>query len=469
MIHYRNNGIGVKLIRKKVAKEDLSERRIYWQITYNRKSVLYFTGSSFTAQEWDDLLNKQLRKHKETKETLQNFFDKTLRPLIDEFAENNSFSFEALNNKLMGDGNQTISVNRVFQNKIDSLINGYKIGNATIYSTTLNALMRFKHYKNLRKNTDKIAFVTQCIESKYISVGKKALNITEEITFEEITPEFLTECEKFWLDTGVAHATIGIYMRTLRAIINNSEGEEPYISQKRYPFGIKRGKYAIPEGGRRNISLPVEDIWKIENYQTDNTALATARDIFVFMFYCNGLNFGDLCRLRYENIDAPSEEIIFQRKKTLRKGEKPTYIYAPMLPPMVEIINRQGNKNQDGYIFPFLNGIAPTSKNERKIKEAINLALDPINSSLKIIANKLELDPEISTSYTRNSYITHLTSEMYVNPIVVRKMVGHSTKKDVTAGYVNLTPKKRREINSKLLNPKKKYTAINSGKAVVVG
>ena len=108
-----------------------------------------------------------------------------------------------------------------------------------------------------------------------------------------------------------------------------------------------------------------------------------------------------------------------------------------MLPPMVEIINRQGNKNHDGYIFPFLNGIAPTSKNERKIKEAINLALDPINSSLKIIANKLELDPEISTSYTRNSYITHLTSEMYVNPIVVRKMVGHSIKKDVTAGYMS--------------------------------
>jgi hypothetical protein len=136
---------------------------------------------------------------------------------------------------------------------------------------------------------------------------------------------------------------------------------------------------------------------------------------------------------------------------------------------MVEIINRQGNKNQNGYIFPFLNGIAPISKNERKIKEAINLALDPINSSLKIIANKLELDPEISTSYTRNSYITHLTSEMYVNPIVVRKMVGHSTKKDVTAGYVNLTPKKRREINSKLLNPKKKYTTIHLGRMVAGG
>jgi hypothetical protein len=133
---------------------------------------------------------------------------------------------------------------------------------------------------------------------------------------------------------------------------------------------------------------------------------------------------------------------------------------------MVEIINRQGNKEQDGYIFPFLNGLELNDKSESKIKNKIITTLDPINSSLKIIAKELELDPDLSTSYTRNSYISHLVSELLVNPIVVRKMVGHSTKKDVTAGYVNLTAKKRLEINSKLLNPEKKYTAINSGRVI---
>lgn len=463
---YKNRNVSVKLVRK--YRNDIDEvAPIFWRITYNRKLKFYSSGFEFSKKEWDEFVNRDIRKHAGTKQTLLRFLSLTLKPAIDDLSETNDFSFEGLDNIL--NDRPTTTVNEAFQKKIDSLENEYKIGNASIYRTTLNALMRFKHYKLLRRSADKMDFITRCIESKYVAIGKNALNISEKISFEEITPEFLTECERFWLDTGVAHATIGIYMRTLRAIINNNDGEEPYINQKKYPFGIKRGKYAIPEGGRRNIALPVDDIWKIENYQTDNDAIATARDIFVFMFYCNGLNFGDLCRLRYENIDAPSEEIIFQRKKTLRKGEKPTYIYAPMLPPMVEIINRQGNKNQDGYIFPFLNGIAPSGKNERKIKEAINFALDPINSSLKTIATKLELDPELSTSYTRNSYITHLTSEMYVNPIVVRKMVGHSTKKDVTAGYVNLTPKKRREINSKLLNPKKKYTTINSGKAVEVG
>ncbi len=97
----------------------------------------------------------------------------------------------------------------------------------------------------------------------------------------------------------------------------------------------------------------------------------------------------------------------------------------------------------------------------------MRLSLDQINTSLKQIANELGgLDPELSSSYTRNSYITHLTSELLVNPIVVRKMVGHSTRKDVTAGYVKLTAKKRREINMKLLNPEKRYTAINSGRVI---
>jgi hypothetical protein len=124
------------------------------------------------------------------------------------------------------------------------------------------------------------------------------------------------------------------------------------------------------------------------------------------------------------------------------------------------------HKSQETYIFPFLNGIKPTNKNERKIKEVAHLTLDPINSSLKVIANQLELDRLLSTSYTRNSYVSHLTNELLISPIVVRKMIGHSTKKDVTAGYVNLTAKKRREMNSKLLNPKKKYSAINAGKVV---
>ena len=460
---YKNRNVSVILTRK--YRENTEEKApVFWRITFNRKLKHYFSGFEFTDIEWDEFVNRDLRKHKIIKQTLHRFLNLTLTNYIEKLIETNDFSFEALDALLKN--HTTISVNEAFERKIESLDMEYSIGNATIYRTTQNALKRFKYYQTLRNRKEKEEFIQTCTKNKYKSKGKNKLDIQVNIQFEELTPRFFNECETFWRETEITDSTIGLYMRTIRALINNKEGETPYISEKHYPFGTKRGKYIIPEGGRREISLSIEDIWRIDDFETDHPQLLLAKDIFAFMFYCNGLNFGDLCRLRYENIDAPSGEIVFQRKKTLRKGEKPTFIYAPMLPPMVEIINRQGNKEQDGFIFPFLNGIEPTIQNERNIIRQINFALEPINSSLKQIATALELDPNISTSYTRNSYISHLVSEMFVNPIIVRKMVGHSTKKDVTAGYVNLTAKKRLEINLKLLNPEKRYAVINSGRVI---
>lgn len=456
----------ISLVRKIKNGRNKNEQPIYWRVTFLRKQSYYFTGLKYDDQEWDAFLNRNLKKHAKTKALLDKYFYSTIKPIIDDLASNNQFTLAAFNSRFLNIDTQEITVNQAFKNKIDYLESEFRLGSAGVYKATIKALMRFKHFKQLKNRTDKNSFIALCREKRHVTIGKDVLDIKHTIHFEEITPGFLEECEKFWFETEISPATMGIYMRTLRAIINNNRGDKPYIDAEKYPFGVSRGKYAIPEGGRREIALSIEQIWKIENYQTENITLAIARDIFVFMFYCNGLNFGDLCRLRYENIDGSNNEIVFQRKKTLRKTAKPTYIYVPIISPMIEIINRQGNKEQDGYIFPFLNGIEPIDRNETEIKKTIVSALDRINSSLKVIAGDLQLDPNLSTSYTRNSYISYLTGELLVNPIVVRKMVGHSTRKDVTAGYVNLTAKKRREINMKLLNPEKRYVAINSGRVI---
>ena len=55
--------------------------------------------------------------------------------------------------------------------------------------------------------------------------------------------------------------------------------------------------------------------------------------------------------------------------------------------------------------------------------------------------------------------MTHMISEEYLSEIIVKQMVGHSTR-DVTSKYNTLTPKKRKEINSKLLNPEKNYSNV---------
>lgn len=455
---YKNRDVSVTLMRKERNKGD-NLAPAFWRITCNRKHKYYPSGFSFSLPDWDDFVNRDLHKDKEIKMTLENYRDKTLKTIINSLVEENNFSFETLDHKL--GKSDILTVNDAFRAKITDLNKDFKVGNATIYRTTLNALIRFQFYRKIKSKTAKQLFIEECISKKYKTKGKEVLNVVADINFDDITVKFLSDCEDFWSSIGIQYATIGIYMRTLRAIINN--GEDPYLTGNRYPFGEGKNKYSIPEGRRRSIALDIEDIWKIEDFETDNHGLILARDIFVFMFYCNGLNFGDLCRLQYKDIDGASQEIVFQRKKTrdTKKKKSPEPIYAPILPPMIEIINRHGNKEQDGYIFPFLNGIERLDQNEKKIKDAIQLALNPINGSLKVIAAQLGIDRNLSTAYTRNSYITYLTSEMYISEIFVKQMVGHSTGKNVTAGYNNPSAKKRREVNSNLLNPNKKYNTIS--------
>jgi len=440
---YKNQNVSVHLMRKERNKgEDLAPT--FWRITHERKRRYIVSGFEFTKIDWDDFCNRDLLKHKDTKATLTAYLENVLRPVIDELVGMGNFSFEALNNKL--GKSDIVTVNDAFSRKISDLMDNGSVGNASIYKTTYISLQRHQHYRKLKNKKDKGDFLQKCRESRHMTKGKEVITVTADIKFSDITIKWLDDCEQFWRDAEISDATMGIYMRTFRSLINN-RGGDPYLSGARYPFGI--GKYEIPEGGRREIALSIEDIRKIEQYVPINQWEAIAQDVFMFLFYGNGMNFGDMCRLQYSNIDAATKEIVFQRKKTLKKGERPVYIYVPILPPLVEVINKRGNKNQTGYIFPFLNEIDPTD--ELRIKEQIGLSLTPINSALKAMAATLGIDTGISTGYARNSYITHLTAELMISPLVVKKMVGHSIKKDVTAGYVNLNPKKRRSINEQLL------------------
>lgn len=437
-------GVNFALVLKVRNNKDDLLIPAFWRITYQRKLKYIATGYEFSKTDWSDFVKKDLQKHKDRKATLTAYLDNVLRPAIDELVGAGNFSFEALNNKL---GKSDITtVNDAFNRKINDLMDSGSVGNASIYKTAYISLQRYQHYRKLKNRKDKGDFLQKCRESRHMTRGKEMIIATADIKFNDITVKWLDDCEQFWRDAEISDATMGIYMRTFRSLINN-RGGDPYLSGARYPFGM--GKYEIPEGGRREIALSIEDIRKIEQYVPINQSEAIAQDVFMFLFYGNGMNFGDMCRLQYSNIDAATKEIVFQRKKTLKKGERPVFIYVPIISPLVEIINKRGNKNQTGYIFPFLNEISPSD--ELRIKEQIGLSLQPINNALKGIAAILGVDTGITTGYARNSYITHLTAELMISPLVVKKMVGHSTKGDVTAGYVNLNAKKRRSINEQLL------------------
>ncbi|WP_287682057.1 phage integrase SAM-like domain-containing protein [Bacteroides cellulosilyticus] len=96
--------------------------------------------------------------------------------------------------------------------------------------------------------------------------------------FGSVTPDWLRNCEKFWLKTK-NNTTIGMYFRNLRIIINEAR-KAGVIKEAQYPFG--KGKYEIPVGQSVKKALSTEQLKVIFSYVCDNETTERYRDLCFF-------------------------------------------------------------------------------------------------------------------------------------------------------------------------------------------
>jgi len=414
IFRYRNRDVSIALMRKERSKgENLSP--VFWRITYNRVRKYYSSGFEFTSDDWNDFVNRSLQKHKDTKTTLQHYFEKTLRPAIDKLVEEDKFSFEALNYKLSK--SDILTVNDAFRNKINRLIKDDHIGNSTIYKTVLNSLESYK--------------------------GKN-------ISFSNVTVAFLNKYEKHLSDNGVKTATISLYMRTLRAIINN-EGK-PYLKDEAYPFG--RGKYVPKTSKGVKIALTLKQIHAIEMFECGDSLTEMCRDLWLFSFYGSGINYTDMFRMEYTNIVIG--ELTFVRYKTRNTRNNETYISIPILEPMKRIIQKYGNKSKDGLIFPICNDC----KRETDKRKKICAITHESNKRIKAICRELKNDDDtpmipnydLVNNYTARHSFATILSKLGVPESYISQQLGHSTQ-TVTQGYFGEYDRDERfKYNSMLLD-----------------
>lgn len=413
--HYSNNGITAYLMRDIRKKDSEGDCPLRWCVTYKRNRRYYSTGISLNLKDWElfevsensDFNFKTKARHlKENKNDLEVYFENKLKPIIKELADN--FTFEGLGNKL---GKSDISnLNEAFQSKIDDLYENDRINYAESFKSTLKS-----------------------IEDYY---GKG-------INFNSITPDFLRKYEKHLLDSGKTVTTVGFYMRNLRVIINGDG--EPYLKGGKYPFGVGGYKYTIPKGERREMALELGQIHMIQAHKCESPS-EIYRNMWVFSFYGNGINMTDICRLKYSEIQ--NGEITFIRKKTKNKRRTVVRIYIPITRPIQDIINKHGNKNKDGYIFPFLNGIETEKQIVRKIADVTK----SVNETIRHITKELNLPDGITAYSTRHSYVTIL-ERMNVPRIFIQNSLGHTTE-SVTDNYSKMAERELRFKYNSLLLPK---------------
>jgi integrase len=187
---------------------------------------------------------------------------------------------------------------------------------------------------------------------------------------------------------GHSLATTGIYLRNLRAIMNEAI-ENKIIPKEAYPFGKSKKLYTIPKKGNKAEPLKQSDIAAIYNYQPKNGSESYARDLWVFAFLLNGANMMDVCSLRYKDIDFHGERIVFYRSKTSKTANEPKPIEVSLSSSMRAIIEKWGNfqGSPDTYVFPIFErsmDAAQKYKANGNIRKMVSKYMERIAESLGI-------------------------------------------------------------------------------------
>lgn len=404
MYSYSKDGITVASILDDRRKTTKGTYPIKIRVTYKRDRKYYSTGKDMTPEEWLKLPETRVKKLTEMRESVENSFS-IVKSNVVALAEKTEFTFDALNlrlGKVTGD-----TLNSAIKAKIDTLKKEERIGTMLYYDGVLKGVEIFG--------------------------GNK-------ITFETVTVDWLKRYEKFMLKDK-NHTTVGIHMRGIRAMMNDAR-KAGLIKETQYPFG--KDKYVIQTGESKKKALAIQQIGQVVSYTDGLETTERYRDLWFFMYLCNGINVADLIKLKYKNI--VDGEICFVRQKTELTTKTRKEIRAIVTPEIRAIIDKWGtpDKEPNDYIFPYLTGVEDAEKRKNLTKDLTKR----INKRMKVIGAAVGIDG-ISTYTARHSYATVL-KRSGANIAYISESLGHNDLK-TTESYLASFEKEERQKNASLL------------------
>jgi hypothetical protein len=261
--------------------------------------------------------------------------------------------------------------------------------------------------------------------------SKNSLNkFKPSLRVEDVTKQFLHSYEEWYIKSrpNSSLTTINIYLRNLRAIINEVKSQNKLPVGYVYPFG--KHNYVIPESRKLKTTLSREEIVKLINY-TDFETISErcARDIWLLQFYCNGINLKDLVKLRWDN--KIGECFVIQREKTKRTSRvNPHPIRIPINEKINLLLDKIGKKDS-----PFVLGFLKDGFTESQLVNKKEKVGKMVNKELKKISTKLNLSVPLSTKTARDAYATSL-KKGNVSIEKIAEMLGQ-TSTAVTRRYLD--------------------------------
>ncbi|CAN5426006.1 site-specific integrase [soil metagenome] len=344
----------------------------------------YATGIHLTSDEWIKLNSPKLKNNdlKEVRQKL-NAIEAKAKKVIKGL---DVFSFVSFEDGFFSTISKTAPSKNLktwFDNYIAKLKANTQIGTASSYTSTISALEEF------RKN----------------------------LSIHDVTPSFLENFERHLIAKGNSVSTVGIYLRQLRAIINQAIAACAFSADK-YPFA----KYQIPAGRNIKKALSQSELSLLLNYKTDNQDLRKALDFWIFSYLCNGMNFADIVEIKKENLQAVNyfHFVRVKTKRTKKKDIRP--IKVGLNPRAIEIMNSYRSTDENPYLFPILeDGLNPVT-----IRNRCHRFVKWVNQRMEIIQKELGITQKIGTYAARHTFSTILKRKG-VSTEFIKESLGHSS------------------------------------------
>lgn len=229
------------------------------------------------------------------------------------------------------------------------------------------------------------------------------------------------------ISNGTSESTISIYLRTYYRIWNMAIKEGYCTREAHHPSRyIKFKPYKRIRTKKRSMSQ--EYLKKIMDLEYDpKSRLFRSQLLLQFIYYGRGINFGDMCKLKWKNF--ANGTVHYTRSKNHREYD---YILHPKAVEVANYFKNHSVQSDAGYILPILFLIHDTP---RKIDQRIESALKEFNADLKKMAATVGWERKFTSYSLRHSFATHLRNND-VSISIIQEALGHELEKQ-TAVYLD--------------------------------
>lgn len=403
MYSYTKDGVTISSVLDRRTPNKENKFPIKIKVYHLKKPKYYSTGLTMSSDEWDSINESRTATSKKIRLSIEKSFA-LVKSNAEELIDKGIFSFSTLNVRLGRASGDTL--NSAMRAKIETLKENEQVGTMQFYVNTLTHLEKF--------------------------AGR-------EISINSVSVEWLQRFEKY-LQRVNGVATIGMHFRNIRVIMNVAK-RDGIIKESQYPFG--RGRFEIKSGEGHKKGLTKGQIKAIFDYESDNEAMMRYKDLWIFIYLCNGINTADLLKLKYSNII--DGEICFVRQKTEKTSKSRKEIRVTITPEMQRIIDKYGNSPlRNNYIFPYLKGDESAIERQKITADV----LKRINKRTNLIGKELNIGA-VTTYVARHSFATVL-KRSGASLSYIQESLGHSDMK-TTESYLASFEKEERAKNTELL------------------